>query len=353
MTHRKRIRTIKPEIWQSLGELSHGARLLYIGLITRADDEGRMKYLPRQINASIFYEDEVPTRRFNRWVNELINEQLICIYCVKDRRYLAILRWNKHQRINRPNPSEYPCPSENMEKEQEEIHGKESAKTGEKAPSRVYTSIKDLGSSKEKRNKKEIQTKQVKESEDNLPLQPEGLGTETLVADLPAELEGTVDDVLQILDRAYQAKQERGQAKGARKPTRLAVSRVIAIHPTADHLTAAQELESWLLDGKGSKKRSLAIVDAYRNWLKPKSWQSTESKTTTATGGPSWQRGMLSHGRMTAEQEQHLYERDREKLEEVAATATEEEIRSLLDPAAPQNVVSLHPVEGCKEEVGR
>ena len=275
VTHRKRIRTIKPEIWQSLGELSHGARLLYIGLITRADDEGRMKYLPRQINAGIFYEDEVPTRRFNRWVNELINEQLICIYCVKDRRYLAILGWRKHQRINRPNPSEYPCPSENMEKEQEEIHGKESAKTGEKAPSRVYTSIKDLGSSKEKRNKKEIQTKQVKESEDNLPLQPEGLGTETLVADLPAELEGTVDDVLQILDRAYQAKQERGQAKGARKPTRLAVSRVIAIHPTADHVAAAQELESWLLDGKGSKRQSLAIVDSYRNWLKPKGWQTS------------------------------------------------------------------------------
>ena len=79
----------------------------------------------------------------------------------------------------------------------------------------------------------------------------------------------------------------------------------------------------------------------------------SQQTASSSTGGPSWQRGMLSHGRMTAEQEQHLYERDREKLEEVAATATEEEIRSLLDPAAPQNVVSLHPVEGRKEEVGR
>lgn len=79
----------------------------------------------------------------------------------------------------------------------------------------------------------------------------------------------------------------------------------------------------------------------------------SQQTASSSTGGPSWQRGMLSHGRMTAEQERRLHERDREKLEEVAATATEEEIRSLLDPAAPQNVVSLRPAEGRKEEVGR
>lgn len=84
--------------------------------------------------------------------------------------------------------------------------------------------------------------------------------------------------------------------------------------------------------------------------VRMRSAASQPASTSTAAGGPSWQRGMLSHGRMTAEQEQQLYERDREKLEEVAATATEEEIEALLNPSA--NVINLHP-SGRKEEAGR
>jgi hypothetical protein len=51
-----RIRTLKPTVWLSpqIMNLSHGARLLFIGLITQADDEGRGIADIRRSRPSIF-----------------------------------------------------------------------------------------------------------------------------------------------------------------------------------------------------------------------------------------------------------------------------------------------------------
>lgn len=56
MSTRPRIRTLKPELWQNekVGDLSHGARLLFVGLITMADDEGRFRARPSVILGHVF-----------------------------------------------------------------------------------------------------------------------------------------------------------------------------------------------------------------------------------------------------------------------------------------------------------
>jgi hypothetical protein len=53
---RPRIRTLKPEMWadEKVGALTRDARLLFIGLITLADDAGRFRAMPSAILGHVF-----------------------------------------------------------------------------------------------------------------------------------------------------------------------------------------------------------------------------------------------------------------------------------------------------------
>lgn len=106
---------MKPELWQDekVGAVSREARLLFIGLITIADDEGRFRAQPSVILGHAFpYDDDAP-KRLGRWLNELLEQGLIALYEVDGRRYGLLPNWRKHQRISHPNPSILPSPSRN------------------------------------------------------------------------------------------------------------------------------------------------------------------------------------------------------------------------------------------------
>lgn len=109
---RPRIRTIKPEIWQDekIGTLTLPARLLFVGLMTLADDEGRFRAFPTVILGHVFpYDDQAP-RKLDTWLTELANAGLIGLYAVEGMPYGAIVNFRKHQRISHPKPSIIPPP---------------------------------------------------------------------------------------------------------------------------------------------------------------------------------------------------------------------------------------------------
>lgn len=108
-----RIRSLKPELWLSpqVMNLSHPARLLFIGLITQADDEGRGPADIRRLKAAIFPGDDVTTAQVTEWLKELVDNLLITLYAVQQSGQLFQLpTWHLHQAINRPRPSTYPPP---------------------------------------------------------------------------------------------------------------------------------------------------------------------------------------------------------------------------------------------------
>lgn len=111
---RPRIRTIKPEASQdeSIGRLSRDARLLFFtGLVTLADDEGRLRAMPSTIIGHTFpYDDDVQPSRLRRWLDEIEREGLILRYASNGVEYLAIRHFKRHQRINRPSASVLPPP---------------------------------------------------------------------------------------------------------------------------------------------------------------------------------------------------------------------------------------------------
>lgn len=108
---RPRIRTLKPEIWadEAVGHLDTWERLLFIGLITMADDEGRLRALPAAITGHCFPYDEVAPKRLRKWLLALHATGLIVFYECEGTPYVEICGWTKHQKINRPAESNLPA----------------------------------------------------------------------------------------------------------------------------------------------------------------------------------------------------------------------------------------------------
>lgn len=114
-----RIRTIKPEFPQSesVGRVSREARLLFILLITGADDYGRLRAAPVFIARHLYpYDDDAPAL-VPRWLDELEREGFISRYEVEGSRYLQIMGWAKHQRVDNAGKSSIPAPNEEVRRE--------------------------------------------------------------------------------------------------------------------------------------------------------------------------------------------------------------------------------------------
>lgn len=108
-----RIRTIKPEFFlhERLAELSALHRLLFIGLWTLADRDGRLEDRPKRIKAAILPYD---TRNVDAMLGELAKAGFITRYAGPDGgKYIEIPAFSKHQRIQGREaavPSRFPAP---------------------------------------------------------------------------------------------------------------------------------------------------------------------------------------------------------------------------------------------------
>lgn len=110
-----RKRMIEPNIWDS--STMHqakcdGERLLFIGLITQADDEGRLKAYPASIMGRImsWAMGRYTQKDVTEWLRHLEETGSIINYQVNGVPYIQIRKWNKYQNIARPKPSYYPPP---------------------------------------------------------------------------------------------------------------------------------------------------------------------------------------------------------------------------------------------------
>lgn len=107
-----RIRTIKPEFWQSerLATLPRDARLLFIGLWGMADDHGRFRAHPSLIRAELFPYDvdtDVPA-----WLGALEQLGLVQLYLSGGQHYGLVVGFREHQKIDRRWASRLPPPPE-------------------------------------------------------------------------------------------------------------------------------------------------------------------------------------------------------------------------------------------------
>jgi hypothetical protein len=114
-----RIRTIKPDFCTSpsTGRLSREARLLFLLLLTDADDEGRLAGSLKRLAGCLYPDDDdVTPAKVRRWLAELGRERMVLPYSVEGGDYLWIVNFTKHQKISHPTPSRLPEPPEEVRK---------------------------------------------------------------------------------------------------------------------------------------------------------------------------------------------------------------------------------------------
>lgn len=109
----KSIRSIKNTLCddEKLGALSRDARLLFIGLITRADDHGRFRSHAAVVRGQVFpYDDDLTVGDVERLLQELAAADRIVLYTAGGQRYGHIPTWATHQRVDNASKSELPDP---------------------------------------------------------------------------------------------------------------------------------------------------------------------------------------------------------------------------------------------------
>lgn len=105
-------RMLDSAIWQNekFGVMPSMARLLAIGIINQADDQGRGKAHPVYLRSQLFPYDDVTPGEVAEWLRAVAGNETILLYQVDGKDYYQILNWWTYQAHQYAMPSQYPKP---------------------------------------------------------------------------------------------------------------------------------------------------------------------------------------------------------------------------------------------------
>lgn len=107
-----RKRQLDPAFWTSeqIVKLTHTARLMFIGMISNADDAGRLKGSPAYLKMAMFPGDRMSDRRIQTIRDEITAIGLALLYAdTEGNELLWLPKWHKHQYMNRSYASKLPA----------------------------------------------------------------------------------------------------------------------------------------------------------------------------------------------------------------------------------------------------
>jgi len=145
-----RKRMIDPNIWQSedFGRLSNLAKIVFIGLFSLADDEGRGRANPMYLKSNLFpYNEDMRSADIEKALSEISSNMSVNFYSCDGSSYYSLSSWYTFQKIEKPTDSKLPAFDENNK----EIH-------------RLFTETSPKGSrpfvpKRKEDNRKEIEEK--------------------------------------------------------------------------------------------------------------------------------------------------------------------------------------------------
>ena len=108
-----RRRMIDPGFWSDgkVKKLSITERLLFLGLISHADDEGRLQASPAFLRSIIFPYDDYTLEQISEMLTHITQLNLnVQLYTVEDEDYISFARWARYQKPSHPQPSRFPKP---------------------------------------------------------------------------------------------------------------------------------------------------------------------------------------------------------------------------------------------------
>lgn len=102
---------IDPSIWQSedFGKLSTLAKLVFIGLFSLADDEGKGRCNPVYLKSTLFpYEEGIRSADIDKTLSEISSNMSVVLYSCNGSNYYSLYNWNTWQKIDKPSESKIP-----------------------------------------------------------------------------------------------------------------------------------------------------------------------------------------------------------------------------------------------------
>lgn len=103
---------IDPAIWESIdfSKLSAAAKIVFIGLFSFADDEGRGRATASYLKSKLFaFSDEMSNAGVKKCLREISQHMSITFYAdAKGDEYYTLDNWRKWQRLDRPAESQLP-----------------------------------------------------------------------------------------------------------------------------------------------------------------------------------------------------------------------------------------------------
>lgn len=107
-----RIRSIKPEIWNSADfmALDGCGQLAFIAMMTLADDEGRLHTDPNHLRLVALRTFSV--KAIDTQLERMADLGMIARYEVGGSQYVALLHWDEHQKVDHKKPSSVPPPED-------------------------------------------------------------------------------------------------------------------------------------------------------------------------------------------------------------------------------------------------
>lgn len=96
---------------EHFGEMPMMARLLLLGIINHADDQGRIKAKLAYLRTEIFrYDDDVTNEQVAECLERIEANDTITLYAADGKEYIQLLNWWDYQSLQYAAPSEYPRP---------------------------------------------------------------------------------------------------------------------------------------------------------------------------------------------------------------------------------------------------
>ena len=105
-----RKRMVDPNFWtdEKLGECSIQERMLFMGLISNADDEGYGRANPKLLKSLIFPYDDLRASDLEKWLSHLGGLHIVVLFQYDGQTYYYLPNFLKHQTINKPTKSTFP-----------------------------------------------------------------------------------------------------------------------------------------------------------------------------------------------------------------------------------------------------
>ena len=106
-----RRRMIDPNIWESedYAQLGVLAKLVFIGMISNADDEGRGRASAVYLRSKVFpYDESIRSQDVSDALDEISSSLSVMFYRLNGNEYYAMRNWKKWQRVDKPQPSNIP-----------------------------------------------------------------------------------------------------------------------------------------------------------------------------------------------------------------------------------------------------